>query len=164
MARAAGAPIAIRCGHPCRSVLAAAISVTFTAISPPAATPGLAGVAENASGPATAASSGLAARESRPTGNPLWAIPLSALPITRERPLFAPSRRPPPPVVVAAPEPLPMPPPPSPAEPEHPLLTLLGTIVGEPGGIGVFLDQATQRVIRLRIGQAHDEWMLRSVH
>src|SRR5690348_5378824 len=33
--------------------------------------------------------------KSRPTGNPLWSIPLSALAATRERPIFSASRRPP---------------------------------------------------------------------
>src|ERR1700721_2394532 len=32
-------------------------------------------------------------------GNPLWAVPFSSLTVTRERPLFSASRRPPPPPV-----------------------------------------------------------------
>src|SRR5262245_5386505 len=39
------------------------------------------------------------ARRVEPSGNPLWAIPLSALSATRDRPLFTPSRRAPAPVV-----------------------------------------------------------------
>src|SRR5215212_880442 len=34
-----------------------------------------------------------------PRGNPLWGIPLKSLSLTRERPLFTPSRRPPAPAV-----------------------------------------------------------------
>ena len=40
---------------------------------------------------------------SEPSGNPLWAIPLSALTATRERPLFLPSRRAPAPAVAGTP-------------------------------------------------------------
>src|SRR5436305_1923241 len=40
---------------------------------------------------------------SDPSGNPLWAIPLSALTATRERPLFLPSRRAPAPAVAGTP-------------------------------------------------------------
>jgi hypothetical protein len=104
------------------------------------------------------------ARERLPSGNPLWAVPLRALSVTRERPIFSPSRRPPPPAVVAAPYiPPAAPPPPKPAEPDHPLLTLVGTVVGETEGIGVFLDQSAKSVIRLRTGQDYAGWILRSV-
>ena len=101
---------------------------------------------------------------SEPSGNPLWAIPLSALTATRERPLFLPSRRAPAPAVagppvVAAPPP---PPPPTPAE-EQPPLTLVGAIASETEGFAVFLDQATNNVIRLKVGQDHDGWVLRTV-
>ncbi len=102
------------------------------------------------------------ARERPPTGNPLWAVPLSSLSATRARPIFSPSRRPPPPAVVAAPY---VPPvaPPKPAEPDHPLLSLVGTAVGETEGVGVFLDQGTKNFVRLKTGQDHDGWILRSV-
>jgi general secretion pathway protein N len=104
------------------------------------------------------------AREQAPSGNPLWGIPLRLLTATRERPLFSPSRRPPSPPVLAALQLPPRPAPAKPAEPDHPLLTIIGTIVGETEGIGVFVDQATNDVIRLRTGQDHDGWVLRSVH
>jgi hypothetical protein len=97
-------------------------------------------------------------------GNPLWAVPLSALSATRERPLFSPSRRPPAPAVVAVPRaPVAARPAPKAEEPDHPLLTLVGTVAGETGGIGIFVDQATNNVIRLRTGENHDGWVLRSV-
>src|SRR3954469_21994696 len=101
---------------------------------------------------------------SEPSGNPLWAIPLSALTATRERPLFLPSRRAPAPAVagapvVAAPPP---PPPPTPVE-EQPPLTLVGAIASETEGFAVFLDQATNNVIRLKVGQDHEGWVLRTV-
>jgi hypothetical protein len=97
-------------------------------------------------------------------GNPLWAIPLGDLAQTRARPMFSSSRRPPAAPVLAA---LAAPPvdrkPPSKPGPDHPLLTLLGTIVGESIEIGVFVDEASHDVIRLRVGEAHDGWTLRSV-
>jgi general secretion pathway protein N len=96
-------------------------------------------------------------------GNPLWAVPLRLLTETRERPLFSPSRRPPP-AVVAAPAVAPARAAARPAEPDHPLLTLVGTVVGTREGIGIFIDQSSKNVIRLRTGQGHDGWSLRAVH
>ena len=97
-------------------------------------------------------------------GNPLWAVPLSSLTVTRERPIFSSSRRPPPPPVAAAPvvQARPAPPPPPPREPERPRLSLVGTVGGEQG-IAVFVDQATQAIVRLRTGEGHDGWVLRAV-
>jgi hypothetical protein len=99
------------------------------------------------------------------SGNPLWAIPLKSLNITRDRPIFSPSRRPPPAVVVDRPY---VPPavarvqPPSPPEPLT--LSLLGTIASESEGIALFMEKNTQMVVRLRTGEAHEGWVLRSVH
>jgi general secretion pathway protein N len=103
------------------------------------------------------------AREHGPTGNPLWGIPVRVLTATRERPLFSPSRRPPAPPAVAAPAPPQRPVVVAKPEPDHPLLTIVGTVVSESDGIGVFIDQASNEVIRLHTGQDHDGWMLRSV-
>ena len=97
-----------------------------------------------------------------PAGNPLWAIPLRMLNETRDRPLFSPSRRPPPAAVVAAPVVAPRPP--APVTPDHPALTLVGTVVGGRNSIGIFVDQASKNVIRLRIGQDRDGWTLRAIH
>jgi general secretion pathway protein N len=97
-----------------------------------------------------------------PSGNPLWAIPLSALTATRERPLFLPSRRAPAPAVAGAPVVV-VPPLPASAEPEQPPLTLVGAIVSETEGFAVFLDQATNNVIRLKTGQDFSGWVLSSV-
>ena len=103
-------------------------------------------------------------QDRRPSGNPLWAIPLRSLTATRERPIFSPSRRPPsPPVVAAAYVPPAKAPVARPAEPDKPQLALVGTIAGENDGIGIFLDQATNAVIRLKTGQDHAGWVLRSV-
>jgi len=93
-------------------------------------------------------------------GNPLWAIPLRELSTTRERPLFAPTRRPPPQAITQAPPP---PAPPTVAAPAVPPFTLIGTLVNERGGFALFLDPASRAVIRLRTGEAHAGWVLRSV-
>jgi general secretion pathway protein N len=103
------------------------------------------------------------ARPSEPSANPLWAIPLSRLTATRDRPLFLPSRRAPAPSLAAAPAAAPAPPAPPPAEPERPALTLVGAIASETEGFAVFVDQATNTVIRLRTGQDHQGWVLRAV-
>jgi general secretion pathway protein N len=98
------------------------------------------------------------------TGNPLWRIALGALEETRARPIFSPSRRPPSPPVVAAVPPPPPPRPPPASEPDHLKLTLMGTVIGEADRIGVFVDEASKEVIRIRIGESHGGWTLRSVH
>lgn len=100
-------------------------------------------------------------------GNPLWEVPVKSLTATRERPIFSPSRRPPPPVTVAAPYVTPR----APVRPPSPQLTLLGTVFGvtdggsanTTDGIGIFLDQTNNAVVRLKTGDYHNGWLLRSV-
>ena len=103
------------------------------------------------------------AEERPPTGNPLWAIPLRELSATRERPIFSPSRRPPPPAVAAAPRVATPRVAVKPAEPERPQLSLVGTIAGAGEGFGIFVDQTTKNVVRLRTVDGHRGWILRSV-
>ena len=95
-----------------------------------------------------------------PAGNPLWAVPLSSLTATRDRPLFAPTRRPPPPAVpyVRAPAP----PPPPVVEAGPPRLTLLGTVINDREKIAEVQDD-TNQIIRIRLGEQHAGWVLRSV-
>ena len=112
--------------------------------------------------PATRPSQAVA-KPSEPSANPLWAIPLSRLTATRDRPLFLPSRRAPAPGIAAAPVAALTPPAPPPAEPERPSLTLVGAIASDTEGFAVFVDQATNTVIRLRTGQDHQGWVLRAV-
>ena len=94
-------------------------------------------------------------------GNPLWAIPLSALRETRERPLFSASRRPP---VVAAPIVAPqkhevLAPPP----PERPLLTLVGTIVSRKASVAMLQGANAEAISRLRVGQENGGWQVRGI-
>ncbi len=113
----------------------------------------------------TALSAQFATEQAEPRhGNPLWAIPVSALPQTNARPLFSPSRRPPaaPILAAAAASPVKLGPPPK-SGPDHPLLTLLGTIVSDSVEIGVFADETSHDVIRLKAGEVHDGWTLSAV-
>src|SRR5262249_61636998 len=50
-----------------------------------------------------------------------------------------------------------------PAEPERPQLALVGTVAGEQEGLGIFLDQTTNKTIRLKLGDDHRGWKLRKV-
>jgi hypothetical protein len=108
------------------------------------------------SGPAPAAPA------ERPlSANPLWAMPLKQFSVTRERPIFLPSRRPAaaPETAVAAPRVVVAPP----KEPERPQLSLVGTISGDDDKFGIFVDQSTKAVIRLRVGDDFQGWTLRSI-
>jgi hypothetical protein len=97
-----------------------------------------------------------------PVGNAVLAVPLSKLTVTRDRPIFSASRRPPPPPpgpVIAKPVE-----PPKPVEKEQqPPLILVGTVAGEDSGIAVFVEQATENVVRLRINESYKGWTLRSI-
>ena len=95
-------------------------------------------------------------------GNPLWGIALGSLSVTRERPIFSASRRGPA-VAVSVPRSEPVKPIVRPPEPEHLNLTLVGTVVSEAESIGVFLDQSTHIFIRLRAGEEHSGWIVRSI-
>jgi general secretion pathway protein N len=93
--------------------------------------------------------------------NPLWAIPLTQLPQTRERPIFSPSRRPPP--VATASAPTPVAPPPRKKPPELPPLSLVGTIASAEESFAIFLNPATNDALRLKIGGDFQGWKLRSI-
>jgi len=96
------------------------------------------------------------------TGNPLWAIPISKLSATRDRPLFSASRRPRTPTVAAAPAPTPTMAAPPPA-PEPPPFTLVGTIIGENSRIAIFFNEALKTAKGVKEGDSDSGWILRSV-
>ena len=96
------------------------------------------------------------------SANPLWGIPLTQLPGTRERPIFSPSRRPPPPEVVAEPVVV-KPAPPRKKEVEPPQLSLVGTIASDDGGFEIFLDQSTRAALRLKVGEDYQGWKLNAI-
>ena len=98
-------------------------------------------------------------QNSAPPGNPLWAIPLDSLNVTRERPLFSPSRRPPAIELASVPSrPVPVVEPPQP-----PSLSLVGAISGKHDGIAIFRNEATKGILRLKVGESHLGWTLREV-
>ena len=96
-----------------------------------------------------------------PVGNAVLAVSLAKLSVTRDRPIFSPSRRPPPPP--APPSIAKLVEPAKPAEPEQPPLILVGTVAGEDSGIAVFVEQSTENTVRLRVNESHQGWTLRSV-
>jgi hypothetical protein len=96
------------------------------------------------------------------SANPLWAMPIKQFSSTRDRPIFLPSRRPPAPLastVTVSKAVVP----PKPKEPEQPQLSLVGTILGDEDRFGIFIDQATKAVVRLRVGEDFQGWKLQSV-
>jgi len=96
-----------------------------------------------------------------PTGNVLWTIPFASLTATRERPIFSASRRPP---AVALPVFTPaVQAPTKVSEPVRPPLVLIGTVIGEKEGFGVFVDETTKSVVRLRAGDDYHGWILNKV-
>ena len=96
------------------------------------------------------------------SANPLWGMPLKQFTVTRERPIFLPSRRPPapPPSTVTVAKVIA---PPKPKEPEQPQLSLVGTISGDDARFGIFVDQASKAVLRLKQGEDFQGWQLRSI-
>lgn len=90
--------------------------------------------------------------------NPLAREPLAGYSATRERPLFAPSRRPPPPPVVARQEPEPPPPP-----PEPPNVTLLGVVSDESGPRALVRPGPMDKVRGVRIGDEIGGWTIAAI-
>jgi hypothetical protein len=72
---------------------------------------------------------------------------LEAMTAMRERPLFAPSRRPP------------APPPPAPPLPE-PAVRLVGVTIGDDAGFAIIEHQPTGEVLRMKDGALLDRWVL----
>ena len=129
-------------------------AVSLAAIETESAEPDLNGEAST--------DAGRPAPELSTTGNPLWAIPISKLSATRDRPLFSASRRPRTPTVAAAPAPTPTMAAQPPA-PETPPFILLGTIIGENSRIAIFFNEALKTTTRIKEGESDSGWILRSV-
>ena len=92
------------------------------------------------------------------SANPLWAIPLTQLSGTRDRPIFSPSRRPAP--VVADTGPVVVKPPPRKKEIQPPPLSLVGTIASDDESFGIFIDQSSKTALRLKVGEDYQGWKL----
>lgn len=143
------------------AVAAPNVAVPFQPDRNPPAAPESSGAAKPDAHAAQAPAASAAEQEM--PANPLWAIPLSRLSETRNRPPFSPSRRPPKPVVVVAKPVAPAAPPPKPPEPVTSQLSLVGTIVSARGGVGLFVNAADKSTIRLKTGENHKGWILRAI-
>jgi hypothetical protein len=89
--------------------------------------------------------------------NPLAAQPLDLLSDTRDRPLFAPTRRPPPPPpppVVERVAPPPVPP---------PNVVLLGVVTDENGPRAVVRSGSPDKIIRARLGEEIEGWQVTQI-
>ena len=90
--------------------------------------------------------------------NPLAAQPLDLLSDTRERPLFAPTRRPPPPppppVVQRVEPPAPVPP---------PNVILLGVVTDENGPRAVVRSAGPDKIVRARLGEEIEGWQVTQI-
>jgi hypothetical protein len=99
--------------------------------------------------------------------NPLGGLTLQALSATRERPLFAPTRRPPAPPPPPHPEPEAPPPAevveappveaPPPPPPEPPAVTLFGVVAEAEGARAIVRGPANEN-LRLRVGDKIGDW------
>ena len=69
----------------------------------------------------------------------------------RERPIFISTRRPRPTAAKSTP---------LPTASTQPPFTLVGAIAGETEGIGIFRDETTKGVIRLKTGESYAGWIL----
>ena len=98
------------------------------------------------------------------SGNPLQALSVRQLAMTRERPIFSPSRRPPPPPAPVPVAPVAIRKPAKPPEPDRPMVSLVGTVIGPSERIAVLLESSTKDVFRLRVGEDHQGWVLRLVN
>ncbi|HET7886501.1 MAG TPA: hypothetical protein VFL62_09775 [Bradyrhizobium sp.] len=159
------------CALPLCAGASAATGITDSALDDPSeATKTSAAVPSNWSEPVTTvvevtippSTPGAPPAERPLSANPLWAMPLKQFTVTRDRPIFLPSRRPPspPPSAVTVAKVVA---PPKPKEPEQPQLSLVGTISGEDAKFGIFVDQATKAVLRLKEGEDFQGWRLRSI-
>lgn len=90
--------------------------------------------------------------------NPLAITSLDHLSETRERPLFAPSRRKPPPGVVAAPEAARPPPPPAP-----PKLSLYGIVQDGYGARAIVKPGTDDKTVGLRVGDHVESWSVTAI-
>jgi hypothetical protein len=107
--------------------------------------------------------SAVPASERALSANPLWAVPLSQLSGTRDRPIFSSSRRPVPAAVAAEPVVAKVAAAPRKREPERPPLALVGTIASGDEGFGIFVDLSTKAALRLKLGEDYQGWKLRLI-
>jgi general secretion pathway protein N len=96
--------------------------------------------------------------------NPLDGLRLEDLTATRDRPLFAPTRRPPPPPVrVEAPTPEAPPADEKAGAVGPPPFDLVGAVVGNGEAFALLRNKATSKVVRLRPGDDADGWRVGAI-
>jgi hypothetical protein len=138
--------------------------------APPVLAPALFGttLALALSAPAAAQSAG---EPGSGLANPLAGLSLEMLSATRDRPLFAPTRRPPapppppaepPPPPAVAEAPVQEPPPPPAPPPEPPAVTLFG-VVAEAGGARAIVRGPANENLRLRVGDKIGDWAVTQI-
>jgi hypothetical protein len=86
--------------------------------------------------------------------NPLWVVPVTSFSAVRDRPVFSRSRRP---SSIVPQSELPVSPSVGPA------LVLVGVVAGEDSGIGIFMNEGTTDIVRLKTGQSYSGWILSEV-
>ena len=97
--------------------------------------------------------------------NPLAAQRLEDLTVTRERPLFSPTRRPPPRAEASEPPPVAVRPPlvEKVEAPEGPPFDLIGSVVGEANNYVLLRNRVTNNVSRLREGDEQEGWRIGAI-
>jgi hypothetical protein len=95
--------------------------------------------------------------------NPLDALRFEDLSATRDRPLFAPTRRQPPPVRVEAPPPEPTPAAEIAVVLGPPPFQLIGAVVGRREAYALLRNKTTNQVTRLRTGDEADGWRVEAI-
>lgn len=98
------------------------------------------------------------AQQAGDLSNPLWSLQLESLAATRDRPLFTQGRRPP---ALATAQP-------ASENPQTAILSpppfaLIGTVVGDGEKIALVMENATQKVLRLPVGEIASGWSVADV-
>jgi len=104
--------------------------------------------------------SGSAGAETR---NPLDALRLEDLAVTRERPLFRATRRPPLAAPVATPAAEPPPAVEQTAALEPPPFDLIGAVVGNDTAIALLRNKSSREVVRMRMGDEAEGWRVTTI-
>jgi general secretion pathway protein N len=104
---------------------------------------------------------GAAAWPSAAPGNPLWAVTLDQLPVTRDRPLFSPSRRPPPRPQAPRVETVAAVPPPAARQP--PSVVLLGIVTDADGTWALIRAGGADKITPARLGDEIAGWKVSEI-
>jgi hypothetical protein len=146
--------------YPWRAILAGLLTVVGLVAAVPhliyfqAGKHNVTGIVRDGTASTKAERTGTRSKGSIEQGNPLWAIPLSSLSATRNRPIFSPTRRRRWPIQNSSA---------LPSLANAPPVALVGAIAGQDEGVAIFLNKTTKKAIRLKMGETHLGWTLRRV-